>query len=247
MRVVPLKARAACVVPILTLLSLIALVVAAPQADAGTLICKSSYTDSKDREHLSAAMQRVFPFGVRAVGIPDICRNPGTARAWLSTWAHLRSDGITEWWMVVCARESRDWTCEPPVHRRLIWVYAEVGGTLRRLEVSFDDATELAQAQRSAVHAVRIIQDPSSAPLPACGFPSTDERQREWKNKQDAHALTPADTVVELAVESEETGVVHVITNGGDKGSGLGLAFTDGSSGLPAEGRACWEEWVVVG
>jgi hypothetical protein len=242
-RAVASKTRVARAAAVLILLPLIALVVLIPRAHAGIRICKSNYTDSNDREQLRAAMQRALPPGVRAEGIPGVCRNRGSASASLSTWAHLRSDGVTEWWTVACKRESRDWECDAPVHVGLIWVYAEIGGILRRLEVSFDEATGPAQAQRRAVQAMQIIQDSSSAPLPACGHPPSPDWRREWEKAQRAHALTPADTVVELVVESAATGVVHVTTGGGP----LGLTFTDGSSEPAAGSRACWTEWVVIG
>lgn len=102
-------------------------------------------------------------------GIPDVCRSRGSARAWLSTAPRLRTDGAVEWREVTCRRQTREWTCERPEHRQRIWVYAEVDGVLRRLEVSFDEATGLARARVRAVQTMHIIQDPASAPISACG------------------------------------------------------------------------------
>lgn len=223
----------------LAMLTIVAPFASVPQAHAGVRICKSNYTDSNDRARLSAAMREVFPLGVRADGIPYVCRNRGSAGASLSTWAHLRPDGVTEWWTVTCERKARDWQCEAPERQQLIWVFAEVGGVMRRLEVSFDEATALAEAQRSAVRAIRIIQD-SLAPLPACG--STLDAQREWEKVQRAYALTPTDTAVALDVETERAGVVTVT-----RYSTLKLTFTDGSSELSAGTGACWAEWIVIG
>jgi hypothetical protein len=225
---------------ILSVLCLVAPFVSVPRARAAIRICKSNYTDSNDRARLRAAMQRVFSPGVPMEGIPDICRNRGSAGAWLSTSPHLKSDGVTEWWTVSCERKSHDWVCEAPVHRQLIWVYAEAGGIWRRLEVSFDDATALAQAQQWSVRAVQIIQD-SSAPLPACGSASIAERQREWEKVQRENSLTPADTAIELSVETDENGAVHVSTI-----TQLDLTFTDASSDPAAGARACWAQWIVV-
>jgi hypothetical protein len=220
-----------------------ACVLNAPRAHAGVLICKSHYTDSHDRLRLRAALEEVLPPGVSAEAVPDVCRNRGSARAWLRTWSRLRSDGVTEWWEVACQRAKNDWTCETPAHRQLIWVYADVGGVFRRLEVSFDDATDLARARVLAVHAWRIIEDPSSTPVSACGSKSDIEGRREWEKVQRASALTPKDTVLELSVESDASGGVDVITHGDE---GLGLHFTDGSDASPSK-RPCWTEWVVVG
>ena len=210
-------------------------------AHAGVLICKSSYTDSKDRERLHTAMQRAFPPGVRVEGIPDICRNPRHAYAWLSTWAQLRPDGVTEWWTVQCERERRDWACQAPEHRGLIWVYADIGGISRQLELSFEDGIDLDRARRVAVLAERIIHDPSSAPIPACGGAAS---QSEWEKKQRENALSATDTIVELDIRTDKAGGMHVITQGG---AGLDLTFTDDGTAPPARNRPCWTEWIVVG
>jgi len=222
----------------------LALAVCAPRAHAGMYICKSAYTDSDDRQQLHAAMQRVFPLGVQLEGIPDICRNKRSARAWLDTWAHPRPDGVTEWWTVRCERESRNWICDPPVHNQLIWVYANVGGIVRRLEVTFDDATRLAQARRVAVQAIQIVQDSSSAPLPACRDRSSAEAQRQWEKIRREHSLAAADTVVELSVMAEEAGGVRVSLSGATQ---LGLTFTDNGDEPTTGNGACWTEWIVIG
>jgi hypothetical protein len=214
------------------------------RADAGVLICRSHYTDSGDRARLRNAMQQALPIGVSGEGTVSVCRNRGSARAWLSTWSRPRSDGATEWWDVSCRRNARDWECETPVHRHLVWVYVELDGVLRRLEVSFDDATGLARARVLAVRAMQFIQDPASGPLPGCqAEPSADSRLA-WEKMRRMYALTAKDTAVALAVESNERGAVDVFTNGGV--GGLALTFTDGSGRSPSN-DVCWGEWVVVG
>jgi hypothetical protein len=227
---------------LLSLSCLAGLLFPVSQAQAGTRICRSRLTDSHDRDLLRAAMQQVMPPGVPSEGIPDVCRNPGSANAWMSTWARLRSDGVTEWWDIDCQRsKTQQWACESPVHRQLVWVYGEVGGILRRLEVSFDDASGLNRARLLAVRAMQIIQDPASAPISACGSRSSEDNRSEWEKAQHAYALTPQDRAIELSVESDEDGVVDV-TRGG---VGLGLRFTDGSGGTSSS-RVCWAMWIVV-
>jgi hypothetical protein len=128
-------------------------------------------------------------------------------------------------------------------HAQLIWVYTEIDGIPRRLEVSFDDVTGLARARTLAVHTMQIVHDPSSEPLPACGSKPDAESRRRWEDDRRRYALKPSDTVVELSAESRENGAVDVIIGGT---SGLGLRFTD-ASGTDPSNSACYAEWVVVG
>jgi hypothetical protein len=228
---------------LLALLCLAGLFVPVSQAQAGMRLCRSHVTDSHDRQLLRAAMQQVMPPDVPAEGIPDVCRNPGGAYASMSTWPRLRSDGVTEWWDVDCHRDKvRQWACESPVHRQLVWVYGEVGGILRRLEITFDEETGLERARLLSVHAMQIIQDPSSAPVSACGSRSSGDNRSEWENARRGYVLTPQDRAIELSVESDGGGAVDVSRGG----VGLGLRFTDGSAGT-ASSKVCWAEWIVVG
>jgi hypothetical protein len=120
-------------------------------------------------------------------------------------------------------------------------VYGEVGGILRRLDVSFDEETGLGRARLLSVRAMQIIQDPSSAPVSGC--PSGDNRA-EWEKARREYVLTPQDTAIELSVESEEGGGLDVMRAG--VGPGLLLTFTDGSAGT-ASSTVCWAQWTVVG
>ena len=219
------------------------LLLSVSHAEAGVLICQSHSTDSSDRQRLHEAMQKVAPNGVPDEGIPDICRNRRSAHAWLSTWSRLATNGAVEWWDFSCRRGARAWECETPEHRQLVWVYVEIDGILRRLEVSFDDATGIERARAFAPRAMRIIQDPMSEPLTECESTPSPEDRRQWEKAQRENALTPKDTAVELTVSSDEKGAVDVSTDGG---IGLGLRFTDGS-GEASSNRVCWEEWLVVG
>jgi hypothetical protein len=223
-------------------LTLAALLVPTSPANAGIRICKYNYTGSNDRQRLRTAMQQVLPAGVSVEGFPSFCRNPGSADAWLETTPRLRADHAVEWWYVSCERRrALEWTCKPSEHRQLIWVYAEVGGLLRRLEVSFDEATGLERARTLSAQAMRIIQDPSSNPLSACGSPLDAQNRSEWEKVQRQSALKPQDNAVELSVESLDNGAVDVSTN-----DQLTIRFTDGSAGSLSRG-VCWTEWIVVG
>jgi hypothetical protein len=207
------------------------------------LICKSNSTDTHDHERLREAILKVLPTDVPLTGgLPDICRNWGSARAWLTTTPRLRSDGVTEWWNVDCERGKRQWTCEAPTHSQLVWVYAEVDKILRRLEVSFDDATGLARARALAVRTIQILQDVNAEPLLQCGASprGEDDRRREWETIRSPFRLMPDDTAVELAVHSADRGVFNVMRD-----VSLGLTFQDpGDDGRSAE--VCWSLWVTV-
>jgi len=124
----------------------------------------------------------------------------------------------------------------------LIWVYAQLGGSLRRLEVSFDDATGLARARILSVRAMEIIEDGVAEPPAACRRPANPEDRHRWEQEQNISRLRPEETAVELSVESIEPGTFDVITNAGI--GPLGLDFTTNDDGSP--GQVCWEEWVVV-
>lgn len=214
---------------------------AASQAHAGVLRCSSHFTGFHDRALLRTAMQEAMPPGVSAWGIPDICRNPGSAYAWMSSWARRTPDGVTHWWDFNCHRQRGPWECDSPVQRNLIWVYADVGGILRRLEVRFDDDTGLDRARQLAVHAAQIVQDPASAPLAACGSGSREEERAQWEKARRAQILQPRDVAVGLSVETAADGGVDVIW---EPAADFGLRFTDGTATSPP---VCWAQWVVVG
>lgn len=152
-----------------------------PGADAARRSCAFHYTDADDLRRLQAAMQGVMPAGVSAEGSPDICRNQGAASASLRTPSRLNPDGVVEWWDVNCERRPREWACKAPEHHQLISVYAETGGVLRRLEVTFDDATGLERARTLAARAMQIIQDPAFKPVSPCDAHSRTADSQEWE------------------------------------------------------------------
>ena len=174
--------------------------------------------------------------------LPTVCRNPGSALAWLSTAPRLRTDGATEWWAVQCKRETGEWACEVPVHRQLIWVYVEAGGLLRRVEVSFDGETGLVRARALAVRTTEIIQDSAARAPEACGRLADAESQRRWEKYRNEFWQQPKDSAPALSVESTDRGTVDVITNSGDGPLGLKFMTTKDGSFAPV----CWVEWVVV-
>jgi hypothetical protein len=218
------------------------LLLRASPVHAQMLICKSHSTDSHDHEHLRAAILKVLPADVPLTGgLPEVCRNRGSAHAWLTTSPRLTSDGVTEWWDVNCSRGSQQWACDPPAHRQLIWVYADVDGILRRLEVSFDDVTGLARARTLAVRAMHIIQDLAAEPPRECGsHGSAEDARRDWEKTGRRYRLKPEDTAIELSVESTDRGAFEVLTNGL-----FGLRFNDPGD-EPLSSEVCWGQWIVV-
>jgi hypothetical protein len=218
------------------------LMLPAVPAHAGARLCKSRLTDSRDHERLREAILKVLPTGVPLTGgLPEVCRNRGSAVAWLTTSPRLSSNGVTEWWNVNCERGTRQWTCESPTHRQLIWVYAEIDDILRRLEVSFDEMTGLARARALAVRSVQIAQNLTGEPPPYCGTRTSDEdNRRDWEKARSEYRLQPKDTAVEISVESTEAGTFDVIRNGS-----FGLRFRNaGDAAL--SGEVCWTRWVVT-
>jgi len=209
---------------------------------AQMLKCKFNYTDTHDHERLRTAIQKVLPADVAVESLPTVCRNPRSALAWLSTAPRLRTDGATEWWAVQCKRETAEWACEVPLHRQLIWVYVEMKGLLRRVEVSFDEAIGLTRARAAAARTTEIIQDNAARAPAACEGPADAENQRRWEEYRKEFWAQARDAAPELSVESADKDVVDVITNGG--AGPLGLEFREATDG--SIGPVCWVQWVVV-
>lgn len=229
----------------LVCLVLAAFFLAVSRADAGQRICKHTYVGSHERQRVQEAMQAVLPPGVSAKDVTSISDCRSQLSAWLETVPRLRSDGVTEWWIVTCDRERRKWICDSPTHRQLIWVFAQVDGVFRRLEVTYADAISLARARRVSVQAINILQDPASLPVSACGTnPGTDTRA-EWEKARKNFPVQQADTVIEMSLDIWETrtSTVNAHINGED---GMTLMFTEDSTWSPSEG-SCWEQWIIVG
>ena len=238
---------------VLSLAITLALFVPHSQARAQVRLCHSEPINMRDRDRLRAAMQQALPAGVNADGIPDLCIGPHYGVASLDTTPRLRADGAVEQWTLTCMRNASwgnsDWTCTPPTHELLIWVYTDIKGIQRRLEVSFNDATGLTRARSLSVRAEQMFQDETAEPPPACPTPGTsasDKAQRErdrsrWREQQVSQALTPQDTVIALTIDSNKPGVFYV-TNDAE---GLVLTFTEVNDRSAAE-QVCWAEQIVI-
>lgn len=211
-------------------------------AQAQMLRCKYNYTDTRDHAALRGALQQALPSKARIEPLPTICRNPGSARAWLSTTPRLRGDGVTEWWDLACHRDTGEWACEVPVHRQLIWVYTEVAGKLRRLETQFDDATGLELTRALAVRAMQILSDPGAEPPAACRKSAEAQDRSFWEKSRSAFWELTKDSGIELSIEADEDGSIDVITNAGT--GPLALHFTGTNDG--PVGQVCWALWIVV-
>jgi hypothetical protein len=211
-------------------------------AGAALRICASSTLSQQDHRRLYKAARATVPDGESWQEPLSVCRNRGSADAWLETPQRFVSEGAHEWWSLHCKRSRRDWTCEPPRMQRSATMMLVVAGQERRVNLSFDGTTSFAEAKELTSRAWAIFEDAHSIPTP-CERSSGDEGDDEaWAKARADYSLdsTTNDLQVRLWTEKD---VIEVMLF---EGAGLGFKFRRRHVSDHSLVLKCWSEWVIV-
>jgi hypothetical protein len=214
----------------------------AQPAFAGMLRCAEQTLTPKDRGQLATAIKSALPASVPIDASPGICRNPGSARAWLETKHHTNAEGAQEWWVVNCTRETRDWNCESPERKREISLSAPLSGAVRHLSIEFDDKTTMEQARELSIRSFQILEATADPPSECIEAGQDTVDADGWSKMQNLYRLKPSDVNLTATVSMDGDSFSVWISQDG----GLALTFLRPSRAADAPTLKCWSEWVVV-
>lgn len=229
--------------PLGMLLLLLAWGIMAP-AQAQVLKCQSGHLGKQDEKRVLTLIRTLLPRGVELDGSPSECRNPGWAQVWVSTRHRPTGDGATEWWVQVCRRESRKWSCDRTEHHLEVDFDTTLSGINRHIKTQFGADVGVQRARELTVRAFQLLQDPGAvAPTHQCGRePQPETDAKEWEKLKIQFGLKPSDVEIAADVSFDESGTISV-----DLFDAGGPAVTFSVS--PAEGQPvldCWGIWVIV-
>jgi hypothetical protein len=115
------------------------------KASAALLKCAGHSLNREDASKAEAVARPALPRSVRSF-VSGACWNPTTSYAWIETRKSETSDGVKQWWEVLCPREGQvAWHCDPAEFKQLITLPVSAGDGSRVMELSFDKDIPLAK------------------------------------------------------------------------------------------------------
>ena len=149
-------------------------------AGAQMLRCAGHHLSAGDRTAVRVAAQALLPKGVGPV-ISGPCRNPDSARAWISTAKIRTALGVQQWREFSCSRGDGPWQCAAPEFKQRINVSLTVREKPHRVEINFDEATSLERARALAGRALAVYAD-AGKQIAACdnGALQTYRESQQW-------------------------------------------------------------------
>jgi hypothetical protein len=204
---------------------------------AGAIQCESHSLNRDDQSRVEAVARTVLPRSAR-LSISAACRNPRDARAAVATLKSITSDGVDQWWQVLCRREEFEWQCDPAEFKQLIKLSLSIGDQSHEVELSFDKRTPLQRAEILAARALNIYADPDSR-LPGCEIAGFKDRALVDVHRGDA--LPAGSRAVHLTLSSD--GVIESIFLDDVQ---VVIEFPADRDGAAKPQASCWNDAVVV-
>jgi hypothetical protein len=162
--------------------------------------CEQTSLLPEDGERLYVVARHVLP-AHQELRLAERCRWSDSAFAWVTTATVIGENGVAQWWMASCSRDSRHWTCEPGMLYQEIKTSVAVEGVARHVRISFDGATSLETAERLASDALASYVKPTPT-LPYCdGIQGQDST---WRAFRESHPLPTPNEAIHLTVSSEK-------------------------------------------
>jgi hypothetical protein len=142
-------------------------------ARAQMLKCASHSLNHNDANHLKVAARAALPTSADVL-IERACVNPGRALGFVETQKIVTTEGVQQWWTMICRRDSQEWSCDPPDFKQFFAMSVSVGRMSRSVELIFDKESSLERVRVLASRAIEVYLDPTSQ-LPSCGVSSLEE------------------------------------------------------------------------
>ena len=209
---------------------------------AQTRQCAQHTLEHRDLERLMRVMKAALAPSVRIDTTPQVCRNSENAFSWLETRHRTATNGATEWWILPCDRETGDWSCERPEHKREISVEMTIASQVRHLVIDFDERTSVLDARELTQRAFDAIEE-DHAPLAECeGEAPGKTDSAAWSKALSQYRLSPSQTTVSATVShDDETFSVSLFDDGGPV-----ITFRPKHTETDSFTPICWSEWVIV-
>ena len=206
-------------------------------AAAQMLKCESRSLGMDDEASLRAKARGMLPKSTRIERVGS-CRNPNSARAWISTRHTKTAEGVPQWWELSCQRAMALWGCDPPAFKQLFDMHALVGDRQREIALTFDRETPLSEAQSRASKALALYFNPVANP-PEC--PASTAVDSEWAKLRESNPLPRGNEPIHVTVALGE-GAHSAMLNDVD----IEIRWPVGGADTATEAQACWQVWIVV-
>jgi hypothetical protein len=135
-------------------------------AAAQMLKCESHALAVDDEASLRARARAVLPSRARIESV-GACRNPNNAIGWILTRKTITSEGVSQWWELLCRRDVHVWKCDAPEFKQFVKLALVVDGQSREIELNFDRDSQLERSRSLAAKALDIYVD-LAIRLPGC-------------------------------------------------------------------------------
>jgi len=202
------------------------------------LQCESRVLQHADEQSLVTAAKAMLPRDIESF-VTHPCRNPGSARAGVVT-AHFKAHGgVMQWWELACRRGSAAWTCDSLQSKQFIDTRLLVGGKLRRIALTFDEATALDRAQQWSSQALTMYADPASR-LPWCAE-EEEPLASDWQVLRQRHPLPAGNKtlLVDVALDGDIGSVTLTDLQ-------IEIQFPVDRTGSVGGAAKCWNVWVAA-
>jgi hypothetical protein len=199
--------------------------------------CESRALSMDDEASLRAKARGLLPIRTRIETV-GACRNPNSARAWISTRKTNTSEGVAQWWELSCQREATLWECGPPAFKQIFDMRVRVGEQERDVALAFDRETPLGEAQSRASKALALYFDPVANP-PEC--PASTAADSEWAKLRERNRLPKGDEPIRVTVTLDQ-GEHSVMLDDID----IEIRWPIGGEVSATDSGACWKMWIVV-
>jgi hypothetical protein len=207
-------------------------------AAAEALQCDSRVLLHADEQSLLTAAKAMLPRAIESF-VTHPCRNPGGAHAGVVT-AHFKTHGgVMQWWELACRRGSAAWTCDSLQSKEFTDTRLLVGGKLRRIALTFDEATALDRAQQWSSQALTIYADPASR-LPWCAR-EEEPLASDWQILRQRHPLPASNKTLSVNVALEDDIGSVTLTD-----LQIEIRFPVDRTGSVGGAAKCWNVWVVA-
>jgi hypothetical protein len=201
------------------------------------LKCESRSLGMDDEASLRVKARAMLPKATRIETVGS-CRNPNSARAWISTRPTKTAEGVAQWWELSCQREAVIWGCDPAAFKQLFDMQALVGDRQRDVALTFDRETPLSEAQSRASKALALYFDPVANP-PEC--PASTAVDFECAKLRESNPVPRGNEPIHVTVTLDQ-GVLSVMLNDVD----IEIRWPVGGADTATEAQACWQVWIVV-
>jgi len=161
--------------------------------------CENPSLLRADEKRLIAMARRVLPSHSEPL-VSGQCRRPDSAIALVATEKVSEGNGVTNWYVSSCSRDTRQWACDPAVFQQEIETRLVVGGISRRVKISFDGETSLEVAKSLTSQALAIYSNPAPSLAYCRGIKGQESR---WRVFRESHPLPAESEQIHVTVAWE--------------------------------------------